>query len=308
MHFPEFYDPQRAGQLDPPDVAGAIAQGAAAGVPSAETDRRKQLLLLVDCQVDFIHPQGSLSVPGAVEDTARTIEWLFRNLREVTTIAASLDSHVPNQIFYPTWWVDEAGRQPAPYTVITGNEVAAGRWRPIYELEWSREYVYRLELQAKKQLMIWPYHTMIGTPGHNLMPALYEAIAYHAAARQAQPIFLSKGTIPKTEHYSILEPEVKVPGDPHGQLNAEFLDLLASYDRVYIAGQAKSHCVLETAASIVNYFRGQPDRLGRFHVLMDCTSSVAHPQIDFEALANTAYQEFAAQGLRLTTSTEPIDA
>ncbi|MBE0690278.1 MAG: cysteine hydrolase family protein, partial [Anaerolineae bacterium] len=266
------------------------------------------MLLLVDCQVDFIHPQGSLSVPGAVEDTARTIEWLFRNLDQITTIAASLDSHVPNQIFYPTWWVDADGQHPDANTVITSAEVTGGRWMPVYEPEWSVAYVSRLETGAKKQLMIWPYHTMIGSPGHNLMPALYEAVVYHAAARKAQPVFLNKGTIAKTEHYSILEPEVKVPGNPKGQINTAFLDLLASYDRVYVTGQAKSHCVLETVASIVNYFRDQPEVIDRFHVLMDCTSSVAHPQIDFEALANETYRNFAAQGLHLTTSAEPLDA
>jgi len=308
MQIPDFYHPGRVGQLYQPDIAGAIGRGIAADVAPAEADQRRQLLLLVDCQVDFIHPQGSLSVPGAVDDTMRTIEWIFRHLGQITAMAASLDSHVPNQIFYPTWWVNADGAHPEPYTVITSAEVASGQWTPVYEPEWSVEYVSRLETQARKQLMIWPYHTMIGSPGHNLMPALYEAVVYHAAARQAQPIFLTKGTIPKTEHYSILEPEVKVPGNPQGQLNTGFLDLLASYDRVYVTGQAKSHCVLETVASIMRYFAGQPDVIDRFHVLMDCTSSVAHPQIDFEALANETYQQFAAQGLHLSTSAEPLDA
>ncbi|MCC6612674.1 MAG: cysteine hydrolase family protein [Anaerolineae bacterium] len=307
MQFPDFYQPGRVGQLYQPDIPGAIERGIALDVAPAEEDQRRQMLLLVDCQVDFIHPQGSLSVPGAVDDTQRTVVWIFRNLGQLTTIAASLDSHVPNQIFYPTWWVTDDGEHPAPYTVITSDEVTSGQWTPIYEPEWSVDYVRRLETQAKKQLMIWPYHTMIGSPGHNLMPALYEAVVYHAAARQAQPIFLPKGTIPKTENYSILEPEVKVPELPQGQLNTGFLDMMAGYDRVYITGQAKSHCVLETVGSIMRYFADQPDAIDRFHVLMDCTSSVAHPQIDFEALATESYQAFAAQGLHLAKSTDPLD-
>jgi nicotinamidase-related amidase len=299
MHLPDFYDPQRVDRLDRPDVASAVAVGAAVGLPPAAEDRARVLLLLVDCQVDFIHPQGTLSVPGAVEDTRRTIEWLYRQLDRVTTVAASLDSHIPLQIFYPTWWLGADGAQPAPYTVITADDAAAGRWRPVYQPQWSLEYLTRLEQQAKKSLMIWPYHTMIGSVGHNLMPALYEAIMLHSAARQAQPRFFIKGMIPQTEHYSIIEPEVKPPDEPRAQPNGELLDLIPAHDRVYIAGQAKSHCVLETIASLVRHFGAGSDVVRRFHVLTDCMSSVAHPQIDFETLAAQAFAEFAAAGMHL---------
>ncbi len=264
------------------------------------------LLLLVDAQVDFIHPDGALSVPGAVDDTRRTIEWLYHNIGQVTAVAASLDSHTPIQIFYPTWWAAPDGSPPAPFTLITADDVQQGRWKPLFEPEWSVQYVQALEAQAKKVLTIWPFHTMIGTPGQTLTPALYEAIAYHAGARQAQPIFLTKGAIPKTENYSILEPEVKVPDHPLGDLNRQFLDMLATYDLIYIAGQAKSHCVLETATSIMRYFAGQPDVIARLRFLIDCTSSVVHPQIDFDALANAALAQFEAQGLRLVRSTDPV--
>ena len=92
--------------------------------------------------------------------------------------------------------------------------------------------------------MIWPFHTMVGTVGHNLSPSLYEAICFHSAARQSQPVKLTKGSIPQTEHYSILEPEVKVTDHPQGGLNQALLNELGGYDLVYLAGQAKSHCVL----------------------------------------------------------------
>ncbi len=307
MTFPSFYDPQKVGTLYVPDTAGAIQAGREAGARPASADTIRTLLLLVDAQVDFIHEDGTLSVPGAVADTRRTIEWLFANLEHVTTIAASLDSHIPVQIFYPTWWADAEGRHPAPFTLITAGEVEQGVWQPLVEPEWSRGYVRALEEQARKVLTIWPYHTMMGTPGHAITPALYEAIAYHAAARSEQPRFLAKGMIPRTEHYSILEPEVKVPEEPLGVLNTDFLKMVAGYDRVYIAGQAKSHCVLETVNSLIRYF-GQTDPafIRRWHVLSDCMSSVAHPQIDFETLANEQYARFEAQGLQIVRSTDPI--
>jgi nicotinamidase-related amidase len=302
----DLYDPANVGTLYAPRTAAMVEAGRAASLTPSSGDKVRTILLLVDAQVDFIHADGALSVPGAVEDTRRTLEWMYAHMGEITTIAASLDSHVPIQIFSPTWWADEAGAHPPPFTVITTGMLRAGQWRPLYEHDWSAEYVRRLEEQAKKALMIWPYHTLIGTPGHSLTPALYEAIAYHASARQSQPVFLSKGSIPKTEHYSIMEPEVKVPDQPLGELNVGFLAMLARYDRVYVAGQAKSHCVLETVSSMVRHFQRAPEIVGKMRVLMDCTSSVAHPTIDFDALANESFARFAEQGLKRVTSADPL--
>lgn len=306
MSFPHFYQPERVGDYFTPDTASAVAAGTQSGLNPAREDTLRTVLLLVDVQVDFVHTNGALSVPGAVDDTRRTIEWIFNNASSITTIAASLDSHVPIQIFSPAWWINDSGDHPAPYTVISSSDVEAGRWKPLYEVDWSRGYVEKLEDAARKQLMIWPYHTLIGTPGHNLVPPLYEAIAYHAAARQAQPVFLTKGSVPKTEHYSILEPEVKVPNLPHGGLNTDFLNMLATYDRVYVAGQAKSHCVLETVSSMMRYFEPKPEFIDKMMILKDAMSSVAHPEIDFESMANAAFAGFESLGLHLISTAESI--
>ena len=302
--FPDYYDANTVGTLYAPQTQRAIEAGLKAGLTPAKTDNKRTLLLLVDMQVDFIHEDGSLSVPGAIEDTRRTIEWIYTNAGQLTTIAASLDSHLPVQIFYGTWWQDQDGNNPPPFTMISAEDVASEKWLPLYEVEWSKDYVRKLQSQAKKNLMIWPYHTMIGTPGHNLTPALYEALAFHAAARQTEPIFLSKGSIPKTEHYSMLEPEVKVPDHFQGTLNTNFLQMISSYDEIFVAGQAKSHCVLETVQSMMNYFNS--DVISKMRVLEDAMSSVMHPEIDFEAIATTAFNNFAEHGLSIVQTTTPI--
>lgn len=306
MSAPDFYQPDRVGQQYNPDVAAAIQAGRSLELPDAGRDDPRIVLLLVDAQVDFIHPEGSLAVPGAVEDTRRTIEWIFAHVDKISAVKASLDSHVPVQIFYPTWWVDEAGEHPDPNTPITEEDVDAERWQPVHEPEWSVSYVRRLKEEAKKDLMIWPYHTMIGAPGHTMMPALYEAVMYQTAARGAQPSFLQKGTIGKTEYYSLLEPEIKVPEDPRGGFNQEFMDELLEFDLMYIAGQAKSHCVLETVTSIMRRYGDDPDVVGKLRLLEDCTSSVAHPEIDFDAMADETYERFEQHGLQRVSSQDPI--
>ncbi len=302
----QIFHPERIGTLYSPDITSLVDSGRQAGLSPASGDQRRVVLLLVDPQVDFIHVDGALSVPGAVDDTRRTIEWLLAHLPEVTAVAASLDSHIPTQIFFPTWWVNEAGQHPAPFTTIASKDVDQGYWQPVYEAAWSKRYVHTLQVDAKKELMIWPYHTLIGTPGHLITPALYEAITYHSAARQSQPTFLAKGSIPKTEHYSLLEPEVKVPEQPGGDLNVAFLDMLNSYDLIYVAGQAKSHCVLETLTSVVLHYQKQPEQFAKWRILMDCTSSVAHPSIDFDAIANQALNGYAELGMGLVSSADPI--
>jgi nicotinamidase/pyrazinamidase len=307
MSLPAYYQPDNVGTFFVPDISQAVSAGQHARLPASADDRIRTLLLLVDPQVDFIHQDGALSVPGAVDDTRRTIEWLLSHAAEITDVVVSLDSHVPLQIFYPTWWRSESGDVPAPYTTISSEAVDDGTWRPVYEPVWSKDYAHRLEDQSKKQLMIWPYHTMVGTAGHNLEPSLAEAISFHSAARSSQPTYVTKGLIPKTEYYSLLEPEVKVPEDPRGQLNQGLLDRILAYDRVFVAGQAKSHCVLETLSSVVKRVGDEPEALARLHVLEDCTSSVAHPEIDFEAMAVEKLDEFAALGLQRLTSNDPLD-
>ena len=113
--------------------------------------------------------------------------------------------------------------------------------------------------------------------GHALDPELWSAVAWHSLARQVEPQWVMKGSIPETEHYSIIQPEIDVPHRPGSAKNQSLLDQLAAADAVYIAGEAESHCVLETVEDIVTEFRSQPGLLEKVHLLQDCTSPVVHP-------------------------------
>ena len=306
MSLPAYYDPSQVGKLYPPAVQEAVDAGIALGLAAATDDNPSVALVLVDMQVDFIHADGALPVPGAVDDCRRIIEWLYRHVGQISKIFLSLDSHYPLQIFFSTWWRDAAGAHPPPNTVISAEAVEKEIWQPLYEAEWSRRYVEQLEEQHSKQLMIWPFHTMIGTVGHNLSPSLFEAICYHSAARRRQPLILSKGSIPQTEHYSILEPEVKIADHPQGGFNHALLNELAEYDLVYLAGEAKSHCVLETMNSIMRVLATYPDRIERLRILEDGMSAVVVPGVDFDALADEAFRRHRANGLTFTLTTDEI--
>lgn len=299
---PSFYNPRNVGMLYKPDLVTVSRDAEAAKLPSAATDKDPIALFLVDFQIDFCHKDGSLMVPGAVEDLQRTIEFIYQNAHRIKTIVASLDSHTAFQIFYPTWWADANGQHPNPHTVITSDDITKGKFKPLREPAWSLDYVKKLETQASKPLYIWPYHTMLGNVGQALDPALYEAIHWHAVARKSQPIWLQKGMIPQTEHYSPFEPEVKVSNHPMGTLNTQVLSILEGHARVYIAGEAKSHCVLEACNSMVKHFAAKPEVIQRLFFLEDCTSSVQAPGIDFEAIAQAGLAEFKKKGMQFTTS------
>ena len=103
-----------------------------------------------------------------------------------------------------------------------------------------------------------------------------------------------------------MEPEVKFADHPQGEVNYALLRELDEYDLVYLAGQAKSHCVLETVNSIMRAWAPHPERIKRLRILEDGMSSVVFPGINFEAMADAAYQLHRDQGLTFTRTTEAI--
>ena len=302
---PSFYDPARVGTLFYPDKDAIADSAAAADLQPTEGDPYVHLLL-IDMQIDFCHMNGSLYVPGAEDDIRRTIEFIHTNAEKIGKITCSLDSHVPQQIFSPNWWIDADGGNPDPYTVIAAEEVISGRWTPLQMPAWSVEYVQELERLAKKQLIIWPYHVLLGSVGHALDPELWSTVIWHSLARNVEPQWLLKGSIPETEHYSVIQPEIAVPNEPAAAKNQKLLDELAAADAVYIAGEAETHCVLETVEDIASEFSARPALLQKVHLLQDCTSPVVHPEIDFHAIAQERYSEMASAGLKLSKSTDLV--
>jgi nicotinamidase-related amidase len=290
-----------------PRIQAFTEAGQQAGLTSAHDDSEKIAVILVDYQYDFVDPTGTLYVPGSQQDVARFLTWFYANAHKITSIYASLDTHLPFQIFYSSWWKDPGtGEHPQPFTTITVDDVTNMKWVPVIQPHWSVRYVHQLQQRAKKDLMIWPYHTMEGTLGHMLVAPISEAIAWHSAARNTQPTYVVKGRTIRTEYYGIFGAEIPDPEDPESGLNVRLLDAVMQHDRVYVAGEAKSHCVLETERQLVGRFGNQPEMLKRLYFLNDCTSSVQHPTIDFDALADAELATMQRQGVQMVLSTDPI--
>jgi nicotinamidase-related amidase len=307
--------------------AGAWAR--AHGIRPGAGDRRRLALLLVDVQNTFCLPDyelfvGGRSGRGAIEDNERLCAFLYRSLDRITQVVVTLDTHTAVQIFHPAFWVDEGGEHPVPHTVITLQDVEAGRWRVNphvaaavapregYDLDaWARHYARRLAEGGKYPLVVWPYHSMVGGIGHALVSAVEEAVFFHSVARQSPTRVEIKGQSPLTEHYSVLRPEVLEDGsgEPIAVVNRALVDHLLSFDAVIVAGQAKSHCVAWTVEDLLAEIRARDPRLaGRVYLLEDASSPVVVPGVvDFTEPAEAAYRRFAEAGMHLVRTTDPLE-
>jgi len=294
----------------------------------AAEDAPRICLVAVDVQNTFCIPGFELFVAGrsgtgAVDDNRRLCEFVYRNLDAITQIVPTLDTHQAMQVFHAVWLVDDEGRHPEPYSLISAEEVAAGRWHvdPAVaealglELEYARHhlahYTRALEETGKYQLTVWPYHAMLGGIGHALVSAVEEAIFFHTIARRSQPDFQPKGRAPLTEHYSVLGPEVKrgPDGEPLGERNDALLEKLFAFDAVVIAGQAKSHCVAWTIGDLLDSPFREQGLAENVYLLEDCTSPVVVPGVvDYTDEADAAFARFSEAGMHVVRSTDPIES
>lgn len=303
--------------------AEATAWAAQHGLDSAANEAMRVCLLLVDAQNTFCTPGFELFVAGrsgtgALEDSRRLCSFLYRNLGAITQTAVTLDTHQAFQIFHAPFLVDADGRHPDPYTLVTPENVASGRWHIDADAaevaglaragEHLAAYVEALAAGGKYDLTIWPFHAMLGGIGHALVSAIEEALFFHSIARRSQTRFEIKGRNPLTEHYSVLGPEVLrgSRGEQLGERNTALIEFLLGFDAVIVAGQAKSHCVAWTVEDLLS---DAPEIGSRLYLLEDCSSPVVVPGVvDYTEDADAAFARFAEAGAHVVRSTEPMSS
>jgi len=326
LPIPSFFDASRTGEIWKVDYAtrADLARDWARqhNLTSASASAERISLLLIDAQNTFCLPNFELFVNGAVEDNIRLCEFIYRNLGSITHITATMDTHLSQQIFHPIFFVDKDGNHPAPHTDIHAGDLKENKWMfnpalapnyqiaPEYGQQMMIHYAEELARKGKYALTIWPYHAMLGGIGHALVPAVEEAVFFHSIARMTQPGFEIKGDKPFTEHYSAVGPEVLTGpmGEALGAHDMKFVELLQNTDRLYIAGQAKSHCVAWTVADLLADIQATDPALAeKVYLLEDCSSPVIVPGVaDHTAAANEAYERFAKAGMQVVKSTDAI--
>jgi nicotinamidase-related amidase len=337
LPIPRHFDPANAEVWGYTPSAAALFEAAQDWtlqyqIQPATLDTVRIVLCLIDGQNDFTHPQGTLYVggrsgKGAVEDCVRTAEFIYRNAGFITHITPTLDTHVPLQIFFPSFWVDADGKHPAAHTVITTADVIAGRYAPDpaaaflaggnypWLLKYVQHYCAQLEAAGKYTLYLWPFHCQLGSVGYALSGVLEEAVKFHAFARATQVVPEIKGNSPFTENYSVLGPEVETAHDGKaiGQKNTRFIDTLLGADHVVFMGQAASHCVKSSIDDFLDQIMAKdPSLTSKVYVVRDCMSAVAVPDgaggfvADFTPEAEAALKRFEQAGMHVVNSTTPL--
>jgi nicotinamidase-related amidase len=335
---PPFFDEKNAGKWGyRPDIAKVFDEAAAwrkmKSLRPAAQDQKKVHLLLIDEQKDFCFPEGTLYVggrsgSGAIDDSGRAAKFIYANIGSITKITATLDTHVAYQIFSPSFWEQADGSPAAPHTMITTADIDAGKYRVspqaaaalgldyVWLTKYARHYCQELEKAGKYVLYIWPFHCLLGTEGHNLVGVIDEAARFHAYARGADFGLEIKGGNPLTENYSVLSPEVRISHDQKWktQKNVRFIQTLLDFDRIVIMGQAASHCVKSTIDDLLTEIIAKDPALAKkVYVASDCMSAVAVPDgkggffADFTPQAEDALKRFAAAGMHVVSSTDPVD-
>jgi nicotinamidase-related amidase len=331
LPLPPHWDPARVGEVWRVDYAARYEDAERwrreHGIRPAAQDRFRLALVVVDVQNTFCTPGFELFVAGrsgtgALDDTRRLTEFVYRNLDAITQVVPTLDTHQALQIFHRILLVDEQGNSPEPFTLISAEDVESRRWQidmaaaaglgldPEYAEEHLRYYTRTLEQGGKYNLTIWPFHAMLGGIGYALVSAVEEALFFHSIARRAPLDFQPKGDNPLTEHYSMLGPEVEEDqeGEPLGRRNHPLVERLLQYDAVLIAGEAKSHCVAWTIADLLSdptvQDRGLEEKV---YLLEDCTSPVVVPgSVDYTDEADAAFARFAESGAHVVRSDQPL--
>ncbi|MBI5883385.1 MAG: nicotinamidase [Elusimicrobia bacterium] len=337
---PSFFDPANAGRWEYAPDQGKLFTLAGEwrkdrGILPSATDRFAVHLLLIDAQKDFCFPSGALYVAGrsgkgAIEDSRRIAEFVYKNLERLTSLTTTMDTHFAYQIFFPAFWLTKDGGPVGPFREITHDQVARGEVVPApvmakwlcggnygWLVKQALHYCRELEKSGKYKLYLWPPHCLLGSDGHALAGVIHEARLFHSFVRGAQSWVEVKGGNPLTENYSVLRPEVltRHDGAPLGQRNALFLKTLLASDAVVIAGQAASHCVKSSIDDLLGEIVAQDPALARkVYIMTDCMSSVTVPDgkggfvADFTPEAESAFQRFADAGMNLVKSTDPVES
>jgi len=255
-------------------------------------------LLIIDPQHDFCDPGGALFVKGADEDMRRLENLVRRIGKSLWDINVTMDCHHDVHIAHPVFWIDSRGQHPTPFTIISGEQVLSGEWRPSIPSKGIRQravdYVKALAAENRYPFVIWPPHCIIGSIGSNIVPELHEALRDWERQELATVNFVTKGGNPYVDYYSAVKAAVPDKTDITTSLNTSFIEKIAEADTVLVAGEPGSHMVAETMRDIADAI-GKGADLKKFVLLTDAMSAVP----SFEKMAGAFLTEMARQGMRL---------
>lgn len=227
----------------------------------------KTNLLLIDPNTDFhdsnvVNHEDStiyspaLPVPGSTEDAHRISSFLNSSLgNELNKIYVSLDKHSVQDISHTVYWKTNDSSHPEPYTQITYADVKEGliTTSDPSKKEHALNYLKALE-SSNGSHWVFPIHCVSDSVGYRIFPLIREALDNWAIKNNPENLFIfDKGENPDYEFFSPFGAEVVDEKSPDTGFNQGLVSQILECDKLYICGQALSHCVLKGLEDIVNY-------------------------------------------------------
>lgn len=256
----------------------------------------KNTLLIIDPQNDFCDlEKSSLPVLGATNDLKRVVSFVKDKI--LSEIIVTLDSHNVLDIAHPTFWFDINGNHPSPFTLIKEEDILSGAWTP-YKSElknYCLDYVRELSKKGKYNLIVWPEHCIEGTWGWEIYEPLQEALNEWEVVTGKKVIYVKKGLNPLTEHYSAIKAEVEIYTDEHTLENKYLVNKLANSDKVFIAGEALTHCVYSTVKDLSQSLKERKNNT-KLVLFKDATS----PVHGFENKVDAIFKELETDGVLIS--------
>jgi len=235
-------------------------------------------LLIIDPQVDFMEA-GNLPVTGAVHDMTKLSSFIDKNIDKISSICVTLDTHslfhIGNAFAYKgedvsnyTTEYDPHKHHPKQGSKVEGLE------------EHIVSYAKNLEKQGKKHIL-WPLHSQLGTPGHAVYSILNDELKKWSNKSLTDVRYIIKGCDARYENFSVFR-SAGVDKNNYSNKNKEAYkfnnDLakhLYKFSNLYIAGEARTHCVMDSTFDYVNWVKksGNPKNQQIF-ILWDCMSDI----------------------------------
>ncbi len=339
--FPSFYDREDAFNPAVRTIAPRAIMDEAVeyvkkypGIKKSSSDSSKARMLVIDHQYDFSFEDGSLFVAGrsgrgAMNDSANTAEFIYRNIGLITSITPTLDTHHQFQVFYPSAHEFRDGSHPDTWYEPKAEQFASGELHASRMMadalgvtqDWlSKQWRHTgetLEKTGRYGMILWPEHCMEGSHGHQIAAAINDARIFHGFVRSVMNEPVVKGMNPFTENYSVFKPEVMTTWEGrklHGvRKNDELLDRFSyGSDMVIVTGEASSHCLMWSVQDLLTEIFDvyeMPELAKNIYILEDCTSPVVVPNgPDHTNAANAAFDEFRNRGVNIVKSTDPIES
>lgn len=271
---------------------------------------------------------GALYVTGADQEAVIVADMIDEV--EFDTVTATLDAHHPNDCAHHTSYRDQNGNDPAPFTIVSHDDVLHHRYVPrfkygvwegktISSYDWALKYTKALADRGRNPLCLWPEHCLIQSWGACVYHPLQEAYNRWAKRNGTWVNYVTKGQWPFTEHYSAIIADVPDGTRPETNLNADMINYVARSKHIVWTGWAGSHCLKWTALDAVNYFEPSDDQkkkgkknefIAKSIFLDDASGPVRHPDPTVDAMfvqwRSDFLNEVSNRGARVMKSIELI--